>query len=222
MGFSLGKTLNKAKGLLFGSEGPSNAYAAPDLSYLRNPGTQFDFLKNRVNGTSSPYFNQYVNAVNAPSSVDQVYGELSNNYVNSLLRGVNQDTNTAMGTGTGGYLRRGLISPQSGGVSSDIASSGLASIASRGAQRAGDIRLQYGLADLDRLKQRENALQNAYATQYGTETSLAQNYANLLNSRDLGYAGQLSGLYTSGQSANVAGRQPGLWDRTNINLGFGK
>ena len=62
-------SLGMAKDLLVGKEGPANAYAPPDLSYLRTPQTPPDY--SRLLNPSS-YWTDYVNTINAPSSVDAV------------------------------------------------------------------------------------------------------------------------------------------------------
>lgn len=206
-----------------GSNGPDNPYAPPDLSYLRNPGNEFDFLKNQVNGQSSPYFTQLINSINAPSSVDAVRNGLDAQGLANLNAQTDTATNQALGSGAGGYLRRGLISPQSGGVSSDIASAGLGNIAAQGATTKANNALTYSLADLDRLKARETAAQQAYGQQYQTESGLASNYANLLNSRDTAYATGSANLYDAGQKNQIAGYRPSYFDQIlgGVSKGFG-
>jgi hypothetical protein len=233
MGLSLKKIIGGADKLLFGSKGPSNPYQPANIDFLRTPvnagpAPSFDFLRapapdlaGQFRGMGDTYapgaatragaFGDWSGSINAPSSVDQVRSELNNGQLASLLEGIDSDTNKAMGRGVGGYFRRGLIQPGVG-VSSDIAATGLASIANAGAKRAADARMSYGLADIERLAGREKAARDAYGTRYTTEAGIganqgsqqAQILASLLgqtatmgNQKELSYADILAGNFNA-------------------------
>ena len=225
MGFSLKKTIDKAKGYLFGSEGPSNAYAPPDLSYLRTALTPPDYSR-LLN--PSQYFGEYVNKINAPSSVDAVRTEMNQEGLRNTLQGIEDDTRKGYGSRAVMDFQRGLLDPGAG-ASSDIAAIGQANVANAGARRSADARLSYGLADLERLGAREQEMRDAYGLQYSTQNQNLQDYYSLLsgdldrqNQRDIAYATGQAGLYNAGQQNRTAGRKEGLWDRINLSFGGGK
>jgi hypothetical protein len=160
-----------AKNFLLGTGKETNPYNAPNIDFLRDPTTPVDYsgLKNPVSSDfgapAKSYFNSYIGAINAPSSVDAVRSGMNTEQMNNLISGVQRDTKQKFGSELSDYFGRGLIEPGVG-ASSDIASNGLAQTAAEGARTAADVRLQYGLSDLERQAQREAEARNAYGMQY--------------------------------------------------------
>lgn len=203
-----------------GSGGPDNPFAQPDPYMLMNPvnagpAPSYDFLRTGP----GDYFNELTRMIGAPSSVDAVRGEVENERVGQLLQGIESDTNKGLGKGVGSFYRRGLINPNMGGVSSDIASTGLASIVNEGQKRSADVRTNAFLAELERLGGREKAMRDAYGTQYQManqrELALADilsgNYnqaANRQNQRDIAAVTGQAGLYNAGAERKEAGKKP--------------
>lgn len=194
MGFGLGRTLKKAggfaSGLLFGSGGkPTNPYVAPNVDFLRDPAPKGDyqFLTKGFRGQDSFYqpptersggaFQSYIGAINAPSSVDQVRSGMNTEQMNLLLDQIGRDTTQKYGSELS--KRFGMGDFAAGiGPTSDIAGNSLAQVAAEGARTAAGARLNYGLADLERLGAREADARGAYGQQYeaavGADTQMRE------------------------------------------------
>lgn len=228
MSFSLNRTINAGKGLLFGSGGkPTNTYAAPNIDFLREaaPSVDYSFLRNSpdltkgfrgstyyynpANDVSGQRFNTYTQAIAAPTSADQVRGELEREQLTSTLGDIEKDTQQRFGRGIYDYFNRGLFDPSSGADSS-VAQLGLSNIAAEGARTAANARTTLGLADIERQAAREAALREAYGQRYSAGESqdaatrgyaandaarysdLYSQGANLASNRELAYAQGLS------------------------------
>lgn len=163
-------------------DGPANPYGPPDPSGLlkvdtknsymdeimkpysmtAKPGSFYDFYKPPTS-TAGDYFDKYVGSINAPSSVDAVRGEVEGDRYQQTLRDIARGTDMALGRGVKGYMERGIAGD---GNDSDITRVGLAQIAGQGQEAAARAGLDYRMADLQRLAERESALRAAYGEQY--------------------------------------------------------
>lgn len=124
-----------------------------------------DLYKPQGTATSDQYFQDYLKSIQAPSSVDETQKSLEQDYLRQTLDQINQDTNQAIGSAKSDFLDRGL---GGAGRTSDIEQNALAQIRSQGAKTAAGARTQLGMAELGRQKAREQALQGAFGTRYGT------------------------------------------------------
>jgi hypothetical protein len=165
----------------------SSTGTAPSYTYLTTP---IDATNNR-----SSYYNNLMSQINAPSSVDSVREGIYGEQYQNLLSATDKATNEAMGSGIGGYYRRGLIDPNSGGISSDIASVGLANIAAQGATTKSNaaLTLQQNLLDLQKARETASidAAKLGYTTEANADTTATtlnnsnqQLYSNLMNSQE--------------------------------------
>jgi hypothetical protein len=220
-----GSVTNKIADSIWGTAGEKNPYSAPDQYGLQGqaPTADYSFLQNADYGNSpsyryllnatpstnnrTDYYNNLMSTINAPSSVDTVREDLYGQQYQNLLTAADQATNEAMGSGIGGYARRGLINPNAGGVSSDIASVGLANIVSQGATTKSNaaLTLQQNLLDLQ--KARETAAQNAALTGYTTEASADQSANQMENSNQQLYSNLRSSDYNSGANRTQSDTQ---------------
>ncbi len=176
MGFSLKKTLfgEGAKG------GPANPFSLKykDLDFLKDPGKiQFD---------------DWIQNLNAPSSVDEVRRGVESEGLAQLMAGIDQDTARSVGNIKLDAQERGLGGP---GVASDIEFSSLATAEGLGGETKANARLQGMMAELDRLKQRESAVSGAYGTRYGAGVQGQSTLAQLM-----------AQLYSGGAQRELAGR----------------
>ena len=143
-----------------------------------------------------------------------------------------------MGRGVKGYLERGLVGD---GNDSDIARVGLAQIAGQGQEAAARAGLEYKMADLQRLAEREQAVQAAYGEQYraGVQTdsqmralaaqaasgdqeakraydqlvaSLGEGEASRRLGQGTDYYNLLGNLYTGGENRKQQGEKPSYLD----------
>ena len=189
-------------------EGPANPYAAPDLSYLRSPVFYEEFTPDVLRTISALGLNQ-------PSSVDAVTSRMEKEYRDTLLRDIDRDTGQNVAQGMSDYYSRGLFEPGAG-VSSDIASIGLGQIRGQGQERATDARLKYSLADLGRLREQED-----YINQL--KGNLVSGAAGRKDRRDLGYAQTYADLYSSAEDRKQRGKKSGYLEdilrNTQINVG---
>lgn len=180
-----------------GSDGPDNPFGVPDLSYLREP-IKYENFVGDVNRTISGL------GLDVPSSVDQVKSQTEQEYLNTLLRGIGRDTDSAVGKAKGSFYSRGLFEPGAG-VSSDIASVGLGQVLGQGQEKSEDARLKYALSDLDRLAARED-----YSRRL--KGSLVSGSADRQSGRDTAYAGNISGLYSAAEERKQKGKKGSYLD----------
>ncbi len=198
MGFNLGQML----GGTGAQSGPANPFSLSykDLKFLKDP--------------AKKQFGDWINNINAPSSVDAVRSGVESEGLANMLSGIDQDTARASGNIKMDALDRGL---GGAGMASDIEFSGLGSAQAGGVQAKSNARLAAMMAELDRLKSRESAAQGAYGTRYGAGV---QSQGNL--------AGLMADLYSGGAQRELAGRtarQPGLFENmlktTGLNFAEG-
>jgi len=162
-------------------------------NFLKNPG-QYDFLKdpsapitagtNRFaeglpesvktfagtykapTRTSTGAFQDYLGAIDAPSSVDDVQREIDSGMLSQLLGDVDTDTRNSIGSLKSDFADRGLSGP---GMISDIEGNALAQAYSDAGKTKANLRGEYAGKELERLKAKELAKREAYGTRYGTE-----------------------------------------------------
>lgn len=175
-------------GVLFGNRGKSN-YSMPDLSFLRTPAatTQPDFL-NDYGWKSDSSFDKYANAIGAPSSVDEVRGNVYDEGYKNTLDDIERTTRGRMGTDLMKSFSRGLYDPQSG-ADSDIARIGQAQVAAEGGRTAANAATTLAGQKLDLQKAKEQALWQA----------LGQGYTG-----DLSTENQMRGLRAQIEQGNTA------------------
>lgn len=119
-------------------------------------------------GTSGLDFNDLINNINAPSSVDQVQGQLDNDRLQQLLSGVDQDTANTIGSLKSDFADRGLGGP---GMLSDIEGNSLAQAYGDANVTKANARNTEAQGELDRLKAKETAAQGAYSSRYQNQVS---------------------------------------------------
>lgn len=198
MSFSLKKMIVGA-----GAQGgPQNPFSLKykDLDFLKDP--------------ASAQFGDWIKNINAPSSVDAVHGELDNERLQQLMGGIDEDTERAVGGIKMDALDRGI---GGAGQASDVEFSSLGTARGAGVKAKGDVRLSAMMAELDRLKNKENAAMGAYGTRYGAGVQGQNSLAQLMAS-----------LYQGGATRELQGRteaQPGLFEKmlstTGINFAEG-
>jgi hypothetical protein len=178
--------LKKIAKPLFGGSKSYNTYQAPDIDFLREaaPSVNYDFLR-APRTESQNRFDQWIGNINAPSSVDAVRDELSNERLNSTVDSIYRDTRDKFGKDLMASFGRGIFDPSTG-ADSDIARNSMAQIAASGARTAADARTTMGLGEIERLAGREKDARDAYGSFYGTESA-----ADL--SREGAYASGLAG-----------------------------
>lgn len=205
------------KRLLLGSNGKSsNPYDAPNMDFLRSesPTVDYSALKsspdlmrgfrtykdyyNPSAGVADSRFNQYATAIGAPSSTDQVRGELQRDQLTQRLGDIERDTRGRFGQGIYDYFGRGLFDPTSGGDST-VARTGLAQLAAEGGRTAAGAQTQLGLADIERQAAREAAMRQAYGQRYTAGES--QDAAT--RSAEMSMAGQEASRYGDLYSKNA-------------------
>jgi hypothetical protein len=236
MGFGLKRTFQKAvdpmtyiKGLsggligkdqVYGADGPPNPFGIPNLDFLKDT-NKFDYLRKPVKGGEAA-FQDYLGAIDAPSSVDAVRSDVEGERLQSLLKGIDEDTARAAANVKLDAEERGLGGP---GMASDIEFSGLGTAESGGVKAKTDARLAAMMAELDRVKAKEDARRGAYETRYNTNTT-TQNardlaLAQLTSGRDEQLAQLLAQLYSGGEKNKIEGRKPGLLDKLNLGFNIG-
>jgi hypothetical protein len=198
MGFGL-------KQILGGSgakSGPANPFS---LSYK-----DLDFLKD----PAKMQFDDLIANIRAPSSVDAVQGELENERIGELLAGIDEDTERSVAGIKMDALDRGI---GGAGQGSDIEFSSLGTARGAGVKAKSGARLAGMMAELERLKNRENAVTGAYGDRYSAGVSGQNSLAQLM-----------AQLYSGGAQRELAGstpRQPGLLEKmlttTGVNFAEG-
>lgn len=194
MGFSLKKTLKKVggglSGFLFGKEGGSNPFSAPDLQALmkNNP---YAGLTAKMKGSKDFLGDTLLSQ-----------DENDNAILQSLLTGVDADTKQAQGSLISDMAERGLVGP---GVSSDIYSNAAAQGYADAAKTKSDARLGFAKDSLGRQFQ-------AGMTDLGLYNDLLKTEAAGTSGRELQLAGLMSGQYNAGE-ANKKPRTPGFFDK---------
>lgn len=188
MGFSL-----KSVGQMFTGTGAKGGPPNPfSLSYK-----DLDFLKDPANAQ----FGDWINNINAPSSVDAVRGEVDSSRLQSLMQGIDQDTERSVGGIKLDAQERGI---GGAGQASDVEFNALGTARNGGVRAKSDARLAGMMGELDRLKAKEAAASGAYGTRYGAGVQGQNSLAQLMAS-----------LYSGGASRELAGRtaaQPGIFE----------
>lgn len=113
-------------------------------------------------------FNDLVNNINAPSSVDEVQRGLDTDTLNQLLSGIDTDTRNAVGSTKSDFADRGLSGP---GVASDIEGSALAQNYADALKTKTAARTDFAGKELERQKAKELALRDAYKGRFDTSTA---------------------------------------------------
>jgi len=214
---------------IFNSGSKINLPPPPDLSFLKDY-SNFDFLKkpvgSGVQNNTDQLFQDLISRIGAPSSVDEATRGIEGEQLQQLLSGIDEDTNQAISGVRQDALDRGLGGP---GMGSDIEQAGIGQAAATGAETKAGARTQYQLADLNRLKERESAVNNAYNTRYlqgadlyktllGLQTGRDESYANLLNSRDLARATGQSSAYGTQVQGALNNYTPSIFDEILRNI----
>ena len=194
-GYSSKDLLKGAASYGLGSQGkPYDYYQQPDIDFLRQPapsvGTDYlkqfkgygdfykgptgfkgynDFYRAPTEGREAA-FQSYIEAINAPSSVDEVRSGMNKEQLDLLIGDIERDTRGKFGQGLIESFGRGLFDPSTG-ADSDIARVTQGQIAASGGRSAAQARLGYSLADLDRLAAREAEQRQAYGQRYSTESA---------------------------------------------------
>lgn len=235
------------KGLLTGSMGKSsNPYAAPDVDFLRSesPTVDYSVLKNSPDltqgfrtykdyynpsqGVADSRWNEYSTAIGAPTSVDQVRGELQRDQLTQQLNDIERDTQGRFGQGIYDYFGRGLFDPTSGGDST-VARTGLATLAAEGARTAAGARTQLGMADIERQAAREAAMQQAYGQRYAAgeqQDAAARSMAGTdaarysdLYTKNADLENQRTQAYLQGTASNIDREMQRRYNLANIMSG---
>lgn len=208
-----------------GSSGPANPYGAPNLDFLKDM-SLFDYLKKPIADKANPlgptdqYFQDYLGAIEAPSSTDAVRSEVEGDLMRQLLEGIDTDTKGDVGSLKLDFADRGLAGP---GQISEMEATGLAQTYGDASKRKAGVRSQYALSELDRLTKREDAKRGAYQTRYGMGSDLYSQLLDLENARELGYADILNardttratgqaGLYNAAADRQQAGKKNPIWE----------
>lgn len=145
-----------------------NLRDAPSTNrFLVNPS---DLVKGAagVGGNGDQAFQDYINSISAPSSVDAVRGEIDNDQLSQLLAGIDEDTKNASGDLSMDFADRGVAGP---GQISDAEASGLGRLAGLGVKSKAAARVGLAQTQLQRLSDKEKAAQAAYGQRYGTSAS---------------------------------------------------
>lgn len=171
------------------------------LDVLKNP-TAIDRSKQNT------AFDSLISSIDAPSSVDDVRGELDNERLGNLLTGIDIDTKGTLGGLKADYADRGLGGP---GMISDIEANALAQARGDSDRRKSDARLSLATAELDRLKAREDARRAAYASRYQTEAASDTQDANTKNSMLSSWASLLDSRQKA-EASNKLSRDVGYAD----------
>lgn len=204
---------------------------APDLSFLGDT-KAFDFLRDRVGtGLDDPterLFADYLSSIQAPSSVDEVTRSIESDLLRQTLTDIDLDTDRALAETRSEAYDRGI---GGAGIASEIEFSGLGGIRSEGAKRKSGARTTLALSELDRQKEKERAVREAYGTRYGTganiysqllglESDREKALADIINSRDLGRAGQATSIFGTQTEATLQNK--GILEdiMRNVKIGF--
>lgn len=162
--------------------GSNSLRSSAPLDYLRTaPSTD--------RSRSDSYFNDLIGNIGAPSSVDDVRREVEGDRMRQIMEGLDIDTRNSVGSLKSDFADRGLSAP---GVISDIEGNALAQAYSDSNRIKASTRSEYAGKELDRIKEKENALRAAYGTRYGAGVEADTQDANLMNQRDLSYASLLN------------------------------
>lgn len=109
-------------------------------------------------GTSDTMFQNLISSIGAPSSVDAVQKQLDNQKLEQLLSQIDLQTNQDLASTKLDFLDRGIGGP---GQISDIEANALAQVRSGAARTKAGARTTLQQSELDRQKQKEQALQAA-------------------------------------------------------------
>ena len=217
-------------GDIFGGEkskqGPANPWSRADLDAILGrlkDTSEYNYLKKDADPTN---FNAWLGQLSTPSSVDAVRSDIEGQQLQDLLGQIDKDTAQA----AGGVRTSALESGWGGaGLSSDIESVGLGRVMGEGAKAKSTARLGYATSALDRLSQREKAMQDALGTRYSTESANKNardlTLANIMAGTESTTAQTLANLFNQGAANTIAGRtprKPGILEdiarNTNISL----
>lgn len=158
------KGLNDPSEYNFLNNTPSNPYTAGLPSNMKS----FDSGYNPGKGVGDDYFQSYLDAIGAPSSVDQVQSGIDSDLMQQLLEGIDTDTRHSAGSLKSDFLDRGLGGPNQ---MSDIESAGLGEVYGAGDKNKSAARLDFAGKELGRMKAKEEAKNEAYKTRYGVGTA---------------------------------------------------
>lgn len=163
---------------------PTTALGTSGFDFLKNPSAVApstsklsalpDALKTFAStykaptGSSGLDFNDLINNINAPSSVDQVQSQLDNDRLTQLLSGIDSDTKNTIGSLKSDFADRGLGGP---GMLSDIEGNSLAQAYGDANVTKANARNTEAQGELDRLKAKETAAQGAYTTRYQNQVA---------------------------------------------------
>jgi hypothetical protein len=207
-------------GILNGGAQPGtpNPFQPPDLTKLKQPDpyttdlvkntkTYFDY-KPQTEGS----FQDLVKTIGAPSSVDEVRKQVNGDLMHQLLTEIDRSTNSAAADTKLDFLDRGIGGP---GAISDIEGNALAQVRSAGAENRTKTTSGFLLDELNRLTQKEQALQGAYTSRYNADVSGASGaaaavnaatgqQATLSNAREMGTAQLEADLFNTGANRQDA------------------
>lgn len=151
-------------------------------------------------------FDALIGNINAPSSVDQVQSEIESDLMKQLLETIDRDTAGEAANLKLDFLDRGLGGP---GQISDIEAIGLAQVGAEGGRKKASARSNYALAELGRVKAREEAAREAFSTRYKAGVNREQQLIGTRNQRDLALAQALLQLELDRLGRKAGKYQPG-------------
>lgn len=142
----------------------SGSPAAKPFSFdLKSMVPSFSGIYQAPTGVSDTYFNDYINKIGAPSSVDQVQKGLDSQSLEQMLAEIQRGTDQNVGSLKMDFLDRGLGGP---GQVSDIEANAIAQARTGGERNKSAARLNAYQAELARQKAREDAVNSAYGQRY--------------------------------------------------------
>jgi hypothetical protein len=180
--------------------GPPNPFANPNLDYLLDPTRYGDV--NKPLGSTEGLYDSIISAANGRGGADD---EL----MNTLLQGIDQDTNQAVGSAKLDFLDRGLGGP---GQISDIEGSTLNSLRTNALQEKNKTRAQFTTDRLDRLM-------TALSTKATAGSSALDRLLGLKGSSDQAYATGESNLWNAAEARKEAGKRRSWLGRTGDAFG---
>lgn len=187
---------------------PQRYLPLPQQDWDTNP-FLLDFLGEAApNDTSASdkYFDELMANISAPSSVDEVQRGVESDLMKQLLADIDRDTEGEMANLKLDFLDRGLGGP---GQMSDIEGIALAQAGAEGGRKKASARSNYALAELGRIKAREEAARQALGGRYQAGLTRESQVLGTRNQRDLALAQALLQLEIERLSRKAGKYQPG-------------
>lgn len=141
--------------------------AKDNFSYLGNLYGQPLNLREKATTFAGVYpnkqFQDYLSSINAPSSVDVVRKEVESDALRQIYEDIDRELKQAIGTSRIDFMERGLAGP---GQISDIEQNALAQLKAGAIRSKAQAGTQIKLAEIERQKEKEKAVTEAYGKQY--------------------------------------------------------